>query len=353
MKKKTIIKKIDNFLEKMFKVNRSLAGAENRKTLYEIKKIIPIKIKSIKSNKKIYDWKVPKEWSIKDGYIKDMKGVKIVDFKQNNLHVASYSQPVNKICNWAEIKKQLIYSKKLKKGIPYRTTYYSDNWMFCCNFKQYQEVKKNKKVKIRIDSKFINGKMNYGELLIKGKSKKEILISTYICHPSMANDNLSGIILTSILAQKLMKKKNLSFSYRIIFVPETIGAIGYTYLNQKRLQNSYCGFVISCVGGPGKFFLKKSWNKDHFINQLALDVTKTLKKKIIVKNFDINGSDERQFSSVGIRLNTITISKDKYYEYKEYHNSKDDLNFVKAKNINKSLLIYEDLIEKIEKQKNI
>ena len=259
MKKKTIIKKIDNFLEKMFKVNRSLAGAENRKTLYEIKKIIPIKIKSIKSNKKIYDWKVPKEWSIKDGYIKDMKGVKIVDFKQNNLHVASYSQPVNKICNWAEIKKKLIYSKKLKKGIPYRTTYYSDNWMFCCNFKQYQEVRKNKKVKIRIDSKFINGKMNYGELLIKGKSKKEILISTYICHPSMANDNLSGIILTSILAQL--------YSWRYSWLYNDIESYLQFYANDFKRED---GMILDKFKKYKTRIFKKQESKSILFNKIAV-----------------------------------------------------------------------------------
>lgn len=350
--KKKLIKDIDKYLLKLFYLNRSITGPGNRKTLSEIKKIIPIKIKSIKSSIKIYDWKVPLEWSVKDAYIKNEKGERVLDFNKNNLHLASYSIPQKKgFISWNKLKNHLIYSNKNKKFIPYRTLYYKKDWAFCCNYDQYKKLKKSKKIEIFIDSKLYKGKLNYGELTIKGKSKKEILISTYICHPSMANDNLSGIILTSFLAKELLKKK-LNWSYRIIFIPETIGAIAYLKKNEKKFNNISCGLIISCVGGRGKMYLKESWDDKHFINQLAHYCLKKFKKSYVSNKFDINGSDERQFSSTGVRLNTITISKDQYYNYKEYHSSADNLNFVKAENIYKTLKIYDELINEIEK-KNI
>jgi len=351
VKKKELIKKIDFYLNKLFNINRSITGPGNRQTLKEIKKIIPIKIKSVKSLQKVFDWKIPLEWDVRDAYIKNDKGEKIIDFKKNNLHLASYSKPIRKkILKWSYVKKHLILSKKNKNFIPYRTLYYKKDWAFCCNFKQYKKLKNNKKIEVSIDSKFYKGSLNYGELLIKGKSKKEILISTYICHPSMANDNLSGIILTAFLVKKILQKK-LKWSYRVIFIPETIGAIAYSHLNQNKFKLIKCGVVVSCVGGPGKIYLKKSWNKNHFINLLAYKSLKKLSTKYISNEFDINGSDERQFSSIGFRLNTITISKNQYYKYKEYHSSADDLNFVKANNIYKTLRIYEELIYQIEKVK--
>ena len=286
--KKKIIKDIDAYLNKLFFINRSITGPGNRQTLNELKKIIPIKIKSINSSTKIYDWKVPLEWSVKDAYIKNEKGEKILDFKKNNLHLASYSEPIKKsLILWKKLKSHLIYSNKNKKYIPYRTLYYKKDWAFCCNYNQYQKLKKSKKLEIFIDSKFYKGKLNYGEYLLKGKSKKEILISTYICHPSMANDNLSGIILTSFLLKKLLKKKDLKWSYRIIFIPETIGSIAYLKINEKKFDNISCGLVISCVGGPGKLYLKESWNRNHFINQLAHSSLRRFDKKYIYNKFYI------------------------------------------------------------------
>ena len=342
--------KLQKYLKTLFPIARSITGKNNRLTLNILNEITPIKIKSIPSGKKIYDWTVPPEWELRSAWIKDAKNNILIDYKNNNLHVVNYSQSVNKWIFWKNLKLKIYKHKKLKNAIPYRTTYYKKDWGFCVNWKQYELLKKNKKkLFVKIDSSFNKkGKLNYGEIIIKGKFKKEILISTYLCHPSMANDNLSGILLTAFLAKHLKNKKKLKWTYRIIFIPETIGAIGYLNQNEKKLKNIDFGINICNCGGRGKIGYKQSWNMKHLINELTERTFKENGEKFITYPFDINGSDERQFSSPGFRINIITITKDKYYEYPQYHSSLDNLNFVKAENLEKTLNIYKKLINNIE-----
>ena len=341
--------KLQKYLKILFPIARSITGKNNRLTLNILNEITPIKIKSIPSGKKIYDWTVPPEWELKSAWIKDTKNNNLIDYKNNNLHVVNYSQSVNKWIFWKNLKLKVFKHNKLKNAIPYRTTYYKKDWGFCVNWKQYDLLKKNKKkLFVKIDSIFNKkGKLNYGEIIIKGKFKKEILISTYLCHPSMANDNLSGMLLTAFLAKHL-KKKRLKWTYRIIFIPETIGAIGYLNQNEKKLKNVDFGINICNCGGNGKIGYKQSWNMKHLINELTEKTFKENGEKFLTYPFDINGSDERQFSSPGFRINIITITKDKYYEYPQYHSSLDNLNFVKAENLEKTYNIYKKLINNIE-----
>ncbi len=344
---------IEKKLKDLFNVNRSLAGKENRKTLKYIKKDIPIKIKNFPSGKKVFDWRIPKEWSIKKGYIKDSFGNKLIDINKNFLHVASYSQKIHKKINFDQLKKK-IFVGNFSNAIPYRTLYYKKDWAFCMNkkdFKKIQDTSLKKDIfEICIDSKFINGKMNYGEILIKGKSKKEILISTYICHPSMANDNLSGIILTSLLARFIQGLPNLKWSYRIIFIPETIGSIAYIKYNLNKIKKIDIGINISCVGGKGLMSYKETRDSENFLNQLIENIFNKLNIRFKKHKFDIHGSDERQYSYFGNDINVLSVHKDKFYDYKEYHTSLDNLDFVKKNNLFSSFDIYKKLILKIEEQ---
>ena len=341
--------KINYYLEKLFPINRSLTGIGNRKTLKIIQKIVPIKIKEIKSGTKVYDWIVPEEWDINDAYIKDANGNRLISFKENNLHVMGYSKKFEGIMNWRELNLKLITANIDKDSIPYRTSYYKKDWSFCVSQNQYDLIKKSKgPFKVKIDSTHKKGSMSYGEYVIKGKSKKEILISCYICHPSMANDSLSGVILCAFLAAKILKKKT-NWSYRVVFVPETIGAIAYCNKNENIMKQIDTALVITTVGGPGKFGYKKSWDENHKINSEIEKVFLENKINFINYPFDVKGSDERQYSSLGFRINAATITKDKYYEYKQYHTSNDNLKFVNADFINESLKIYLKLINKIEK----
>ena len=298
----------------------------------------------------MYDWTVPDEWNINDAWIKAADGEKIIDFKKNNLHVMNYSIPVNQELNWEELKPHLYTHKKLDDAIPYLTSYYNKNWGFCLTRQQYNELEQQKDdlFHVLIDSDIKPGSLTYGECLIPGKTKKEILISCYICHPSMANDSLSGVLITAFLAKYIKDEIDNYWSYRIVFVPETIGAITYCYKNEKYIENIDIGLVVTTAGGPGNYGYKQSWDKNNYLNQLCENVFKENGIDFIAYPFDVHGSDERQYSSPGFRINTVTITKDKYYEYPEYHTSLDNLDFVNGSQLYKSFQLYCQLIDKIE-----
>ena len=346
-----MLEEIDKYLKKLFPINRSITGEGNRETLRILQEIIPLKIIEYPSGQKVYDWVIPKEWNIKDAWVKDSRGNKIIDFKENNLYLVSYSIPIHKTISFNELKKHLHYLENLPNAIPYRTSYYNETWGFCVSYNQYQELfKEDEEYEIFIDSELLDGSLSLGELLIKGKSKKEILLSCYICHPSMANDSLSGVIVTAFIAKKLLEiQDTLEHSYRIVFVPETIGAIAYCANNEKAMKDIDNGLVITTCGGLGDFGYKQSWQEDNFINNMIEDVFIENNIKFKTYPFDIHGSDERQYSSQGFKINCATISKDKYYEYDYYHTSSDNLDFVTAENLNKTLDLYLQLISKMDK----
>jgi len=338
---------IDALLQKLFPIGRSITGDGNRETLMALQEHIPLRIIEYPSGMKVHDWVIPKEWRIRAGVIKDQNGKVLIDYRNSNLHVVSYSVPVHRQMTFDELRKKLFFLEEKPDSIPYRTTYYNLDWGFCLTFNDYKENfsgKETESFEVIIDSELFDGSLSVGELLIPGRSEKEILLSTYICHPSLANDNLSGVVLTCLLAKELLKRKP-EYSFRILFLPETIGAISYCANNFSTMQKIAFGFVITTVGGPGKLGYKQSWNKEHFINSMVEYALKHTGEDFEVYPFSIHGSDERQYSSVGYRINTVTISKDKYYEYPQYHTSKDNLEFVNANNINKTLNIYFHLLE--------
>ncbi len=342
---------IDRYLRRLFPVCRSITGEGNRETLSVLNEIVPIAQHEVPSGTKVYDWMIPEEWNIRDAWIATPEGHRIVDFKDNNLHIMSYSEPVKARKEWEELKPHLYTHPELPEAIPYRTTYYKRDWGFGVTQAQVAKLKEIKgPFEIVIDSELKPGSLTYGECLLPGRSTQEILISCYICHPSMANDSLSGMLLTAFLARYLKGLKNRYWSYRIAFVPETIGAIAYCAINEKAMQQIDMGLVITTVGGPGKIGYKQSWQKDHAINRMIEEVIKESGQGFITYPFDIHGSDERQYSSQGFRINCATICKDRYYEYLEYHTSLDNLDFVTGPNINQTLQVYLKLVDKLEKE---
>jgi aminopeptidase-like protein len=294
---------------------------------------------------------VPDEWNIQDAYIANISGRRIVDFKSNTLHIVGYSVPVRGTFTWQELQPKLHRHPLIQEAIPYRTSYYKRNWGFCVSQAQFEELEReNGPFEVVIDAKLGLGSLSYGELLLPGKSDREILLSCYICHPSMANDSLSGVLLTAFLARELMANNNRQYSYRIIFVPETIGAISYCALNESAMKNIDLGLVITTVGGPGKFGYKQSYDLSHPLNWLIEEVFREAEVDYIVYPFDIHGSDERQYSSQTFRINAATITRDKYYEYPEYHSSLDNMSLVTAKQIYETLNLYRSLMTKLEKR---
>jgi aminopeptidase-like protein len=325
-------------------------GEGNRQTLRMIQNHIPLEIKEYPSGSQVYDWTIPQEWTIRDAWIKNSNGEKIVDFQKCNVHLVSYSAPVQGTFTFEELSPHLHFREDLAEAIPYRTSYYKRNWGFCLSYNDFKKYfHSGEKYEVFIDSEFTNGSLSIGEILLKGESDEEYLISTYICHPSLANDNLSGPVLTTFLIKELMSMK-LKFSYRIIFIPETIGAIAYCSFNESIMKKIKSGMVITTVGGPGKFGYKKTFQDEHVLNAIVENVFQEKGvEDFITYPFDIHGSDERQYSSPGFRINTVTISKDRYYEYDYYHTSLDNLDFVNAEYISQTLELYLSLVTKIDK----
>jgi aminopeptidase-like protein len=324
----------------LFPICRSITGNGTKKTLRIIKKNIPkLKILKIKSGTKVFDWRIPSEWNIKDAYILDKDRSKIVDFKKNNLHIVGYSHPVNRILYKKDLLKNLHSLKSLPNAIPYLTSYYKKYWGFCVTEKFKKILKKKYKEKdkffITIKSKFKkNGSLEYGEFIIKGKSEQEILISTYICHPSMANNELSGIIVSMSLIDYFKKSKKLDKTLRFIFIPETIGSITYLNKNLEYLKkNVIGGFNLSCIGDDRNHSFMSTKYDNTNSDQSILEAYKSLKIKFKKYSFLDRGSDERQYNSPGIDLPIASIFRTKYGEYSEYHTSLDDFKLVTKKGI--------------------
>ncbi len=336
----------------LFPICRSLTGIGVKKTLAVIKKEFPkLKIKKIKSGTKVFDWKVPPEWNIRDAYVLDPLGKKIIDFKRNNLHLVGYSTSVNSTLTLKNLLNKIHFLKKQPKAIPYVTSYYKRRWGFCINYKYKKQIEKkyklNDKFKILIDSKhYNNGNLTYGELILKGKSNQEILISTYICHPSMANNELSGIMVAMGLIN-YFKKKKLKKTIRFIFIPETIGSIVYLSKNLDQLKNNVIGgYNLSCIGDERKHSCMFSKYQNSPSDKSIIEAYKKLKiKNYKIYSFLKRGSDERQYNSPGIDLPISSIFRSKYGEYPEYHTSLDNFKLVTLKGVTGGFKVAKTAIE--------
>jgi aminopeptidase-like protein len=319
----------------LFPINRSLTGYGTRKTLKIIQKeFLRLKIKKIKSGTKVFDWKIPSEWNVSDAFVLDKYNNKIIDFKKNNLHLVGYSASIKKHVFKKELFKNLYFLKNYSNAIPYITSYYKKIFGFCITYNQYKYFDKRyssgDKFKLVVNSTFKkNGYLNYGELILKGKSKKEILISTYICHPSMANNELSGPIVAMSLINYFRKKK-LNKTLRFIFIPETIGSISYLSKNLNYLKkNVIGGFNLSCIGDERQHSCMFSKYQNSPSDEAIIEAYRLLKiKNYKVYSFLKRGSDERQYNSPGIDLKISSIFRTKYGEYPEYHTSLDNFKLV-------------------------
>ena len=327
-------KEIYNFAKKLWPINRSLTGNGVRKTLSLIKQELPdLKLLKLKSGTKVFDWTIPDEWNVKDAWIKDTNGKKICEFKKNNLHLMGYSKPIHKKLNLEELKKNLHSLKKQPTAIPYVTSYYKKNWGFCISENERKKLKKGV-YEIFIDSSFKKGSLDFGELIIKGKNKKEIFLSTNICHPSMGNNEISGICVTTFLLKWIKSLKKTNYTYRVIFIPETIGAISYLKLNLKKMKkNIIAGFNVVCVGDDNNYSYLPSRKGDTYSDKIALHVLKNTFPKFKQYTWLDRGGDERQYCAPKIDLPIASIMRSKYETYKEYHTSLDNLNFISAKGL--------------------
>ncbi|TDJ80315.1 DUF4910 domain-containing protein [Campylobacter volucris] len=338
--------------KKLFPICRSITGAGFRASLKILDDAMGggiLKIHSIKSGTKVYDWVVPQEWQINNAYIITPDGEKICDFKKNNLHVLNYSEGINDEISLDELQEHLYSIEDYPDAIPYITSYYKKRWGFCIEHKKREKLK-NGKYKVFIDAKHFDGVLNYADFIIPStqNNKEEILISTYLCHPSMANNELSGPIVATFLAKWLLKQKERKYNYRFVIIPETIGSIVYINKNLNHLQKYVkAGFVLSCIGDDNAYSLIHSPSENTLADKVALY---TLKNKENFKRFSFidRGSDERQYCSPLVNLPVVCICRSRFGDYKEYHTSKDDLNFISEKGLQNSLKAMQEIIINLE-----
>ena len=334
-------------LSELYPICRSITGNGVRETLKKIKTVIPLEVKEVPSDTQVFDWKIPKEWNIEDAWVKNAKGNKIIDFKDSNLHVLNYSTPIRKKVDLNELKEHLFTIPDHPDWIPYRTSYYQENWGFCMSYNQFAGLK-DETYDVFIDSSLTDGFLSFGEFYLKGKSSDEVLISTHICHPSLCNDNLSGIALSAMLGHHL-STFSLKYSYRFLFIPGTIGSITWLNLNQNNASNIKHGLVVACVGDSGKFTYKKTRIGSAEIDKVVIYALKNSMKDFNVIDFFPYGYDERQYCSPGFNLPVGCLMRTPHGGYSEYHTSADNLDFVKPENLSTSLALYIEVLNILEK----
>lgn len=330
----------------LFPICRSITGNGVRETLGILNKEIPLTIHEVPSGSKVFDWEVPKEWNIRDAYIRNARGEKIVDFRDSNLHVLNYSTPVHKHVTLEELKKHLYYLPEHPEWIPYRTSYYKEDWGFCISYEQFKNLK-DEVYEVFIDSTLAPGSLTYAECFIPGETTDEVLISAHVCHPSLANDNLSGISVATFLAKHLRKTKP-RYSYRFVFIPGTIGAITWLSVNEQSVGNIRHGLVASLLGDTGNFTYKRSRRGNTEIDQVVEWVLTSRSNENRIIDFFPYGYDERQYCSPGFNLAVGCLSRTPFGQYIQYHTSADNLDFVTPSALEDSFDTYLQIVSVLE-----
>jgi aminopeptidase-like protein len=333
-------------VSRMFPYCRSITGNGVRETLNILKDIIPLEIHEVPTGTKVFDWTIPKEWNIRDAYIRASSGRKVIDFKDSNLHVLNYSIPVHKRMSLAELKPHLYSLPGHPDWIPYRTTYYDETWGFCVTHNQLNAMMEDE-YEVVIDATLEPGHLTYGEYYIQGELDDEVLISAHVCHPSLANDNLSGISIAAALASTLRQTKP-RYSYRFLFIPGTIGSIAWLALNEERVSRIKHGFVASLLGEDGPFTYKRSRRGTTEIDQIVEWVLKSKSSNNNVIEFSPYGYDERQYCSPGFDLAVGCLSRTPFGQFPQYHTSADNLDFVQPDALEESYDICLSIMRTLE-----
>ncbi len=320
-------KELYDLISELYPICRSITGDGVRQTINILRRTIPITMNEVPTGTKVFDWTVPREWNIRDAYIKNSEGKRIVDFKNSNLHIVNYSTPVRKTMSLSELKEHLFTLPEKPDWIPYRTTYYRENWGFCLAHNQMIALKEDQ-YEVCIDSSLKDGSLTYGEFYLPGETSNEVMVSAHICHPSLCNDNLSGIAIAAYLARTLSSMK-LRYSYRFLFMPATIGPITWLCLNESSLLKIKHGIVLACAGDSGKTTYKRSRQGSTEVDRAVAIVLRDSNKEYNIEDFIPYGYDERQYCSPGFNLPVGCLMRTPHGRFPEYHTSADNLNFVK------------------------
>jgi aminopeptidase-like protein len=334
------------FMADLFPVCRSITGDGIRETLSLVGDRIPMDIHEVPSGTAVLDWTVPKEWNIRDAFIKNCRGEKIVDFKRSNLHVVNYSVPFKGRLPLADLRPRLFTLPDHPEWIPYRTSYYKEDWGFCLSHRQLQSLA-DEEYEVCIESSLEDGHLTYGECYLPGEVADEVLLSCHVCHPSLCNDNLSGLVVAVYLASRLAVRRT-RYSYRFLFIPGTIGSITWLARNEGTVQRIRHGLVIACVGGPGAFTYKKSRRGSAEIDRAVIHVLRQSGQAHDIVDFSPYGHDERQFCSPGFDLPVGSLTRTPHGEFPEYHSSADNLEFVTAESLSGALAIYWEIVSLLD-----
>ncbi|MEW6333000.1 MAG: DUF4910 domain-containing protein [Thermodesulfobacteriota bacterium] len=331
----------------MYPLCRSITGAGFRETLSMVSRHVPLEIHEVPTGTPVFDWTVPKEWNIRDAYVKNVAGERVIDFRKSNLHVVSYSVPVEATLSLTELKTHLFTLPEQPDRIPYRTAYYQETWGFCLSHRELLKMEDDR-YEVRIDSSLEPGHLTYGEYCLPGEEEQEILISCHACHPSLCNDNLSGVAMATFLAEHLGARPNRRYSYRFLFIPGTIGSITWLSLNEDRVHRIRHGLVAACVGDPGRITYKKTRRGDAEIDKAVAHVLKHSGQDHEIMDFSPYGYDERQYGSPGFNLPVGCLMRTPHGRYPEYHTSADDLAFVSPASLADSFMTYLAVLRVLE-----
>ena len=333
------------FMRELFPICRSITGDGVRDTLEAVGRRIPLELNEVPSGTAVLDWTVPDEWNISDAYIaKD--GRRVVDFQESNLHVVSYSEPLRASMSLAELRPHLHALPEHPEWIPYRTSYYSRTWGFCLAQRQLDGLEEGD-YEVVIESRIKPGSLTYGECFLPGERGDEVLLTTHVCHPSLANDNLSGIALLAELGARL-KDRPRSLSYRLLFIPGTIGSITWLARNEPRVPKVVAGLVLACVGDSAPLTYKRSRRGDALVDRAAASVLGRGGKEGQIVDFVPWGWDERQFNSPGFDLPVGSFSRSREGEYEEYHSSADNLELVRPASLDDALRAVLEILDVLE-----
>jgi aminopeptidase-like protein len=333
-------------IAELFPICRSITGDGLRQTLRMLQTYMPLEMHEVPTGRQVFDWTVPKEWNIRDAFVKNSKGERVIDFAKSNLHVVNYSIPVQRRISLSELKDHLFTIPERPDWIPYRTSYYKESWGFCLSQRQFEALDEDE-YEVCIDSTLMDGHLTYGEYLLPGETQNEVLISCHACHPSLCNDNLSGIVLAVWMAKQLRVLPR-HYSYRFLFIPGTIGAITWLALNEDKLPRIKHGLVLSGVGDAGKLHYKKSRQGSAEIDRTAAYVLKHSGNPYELLEFSPYGYDERQYCSPGINLAVGRLSRTPHGTFPEYHTSADNLEFVHPEKLGESLAVCLEILSLLD-----
>jgi aminopeptidase-like protein len=336
---------IYNLAAQLYPICRSIAGNGVRASLNILSQYVPLTVHELATGTRVFDWTIPREWNIRNAYVKDFSGRKVIDFQNSNLHVVNYSTPVHARLPLTELRKHLFTLPEQPDRIPYRTTYYTESWGFCMSHNRMLELADGE-YEVVIDASLDEGHLTYGEFLHRGEREGEVLLSAHICHPSLANDNCSGLALLAYLARQLGKTR---YSYRFLFAPGTIGAIAWLSRNEASVERIRAGLVLSCVGDGGDPTYKRSRRGDALIDRAMMHVLHHLSPRARILEFSPYGYDERQFCSPGFNLPIGMFQRSQFSTFPEYHTDADNLDLIRPEHLQlscKLLLAVIDIIEK-------